>query len=415
MTPSASGPRDALLRLFSPEGRANPYPLYRDLVEQTPVLPVGGDRVIVLGFQEGSDVLLDTQLFPVPDPGYADRSWPGWRNHPSTTLLYHSLLFRNPPDNQPARRLVSRFVNPRRVRLLRPMIERHVAAQVAALVAGDGPVDATRSFTTVPNSVMVELLGLPQDDVDQVMAWLDMFLERNEMHPPDRRLASADDAAVQLVSYVRKTCSGRSADDASLAGLLAAEDSLDEQDVVSNLIFVLSAGTVTTGSLLGSGLFQLARDNDLLGRLRADDVLLRSFVLETLRHDPPIQYGARVAATDTELGGLPIARGSLILVCLGAIGRDARRFANPDDFLADRFVGPGADPRDVLSFGLGTHRCAGAELALVTAETAFAHLARRVDALASVSPPQRQNRTVVRRFRRLEVQVTPAPGAGHAR
>ncbi|MFG1954560.1 cytochrome P450 [Micromonospora sp. NPDC048830] len=410
-----NSPQDVLLRLFSPEGRANPYPFYSDLMERAPVLPIGKNRALVMGFQESVDVLLNSQLFPVPDPRYADRSWPGWQEHPSTMLLYHSLLFLNPPENQPARRLVSRFFNPRRVKLMRPMIERHVAAHIDTLVAGDGSVDATRSFTVIPNSVMGELLGIPHDDVTQLMAWLDMFLERNELHPPDKRLQGADEAASHLISYVRKNCSASAAGDAGLAGLLAQDGSFDEQDIISNLVFVLSAGTVTTGSLLGSGMLQLAQDNDLLRQLRTDDALLRSFVLETLRYDPPIQYGARVAAEDTELGGLPIARDSLVLVCLGALGRDSRRFSNPSDFVADRFIAPGADPRDVLSFGLGTHRCAGAELALVTAEIAFGQLARRVEALATVSAPQRQKRTVVRRFSRLEVQVSRAPAADRLR
>ncbi|WP_249714227.1 cytochrome P450 [Rhizomonospora bruguierae] len=410
-----SSPQDVLLRLFSPEGRANPYPFYRDLMARAPVLPIGKDRAIVMGFRESVDVLLHSQLFPVPDPGYADRSWPGWQVHPSTMLLYNSLLFLNPPENQPARRLVSRFFNPRRVKLMRPMIERHVAAHIDMLVASDGGVDATQSFTSIPNSVMGELLDLPHDDVKQLMAWLDMFLERNELHPPDKRLRDADEAASHLISYVRRNRSARPADDAGLAGLLTQDGSFDEQDIISNLVFVLSAGTVTTSSLLGSGMLQLAQDNDLLRQVRTDDALLRSFVLETLRHDPPIQYAARVVAKDTELGGLPIARESLILVCLGALGRDSRRFSNPSDFVADRFVAPGADPRDILSFGLGAHRCAGSELALVTAEIAFRQLARRVEALATVSTPQRQNRTVVRRFSKLEVRVSTVPAVDQQR
>ncbi|PSK67658.1 6-deoxyerythronolide B hydroxylase [Micromonospora sp. MH33] len=404
--------QDVLLRLFSPEGRANPYPFYSNLMERAPVLPIGKNLAVVMGFQESVEVLLNTQLFPVPDRGYADRSWPGWQAHPSTMLLYNSLLFLNPPENQPARRIVSRFFNPRRVKLMRPMIERHVAVHIDRLVASDGSVDATQSFTAVPNSVMGELLDIPQNDVKQLMAWLDMFLERNELHPPDKRLPDADEAASHLISYVRRHCSAGAADDARLAGLLARDGAFDEQDIISNLVFVLSAGTVTTSSLLGSGMLQLAGDNDLLRQLRTDDALLRSFVLETLRHDPPIQYGARVAAKDTELGGLPIARDSLILVCLGALGRDPRRFSNPSDFVADRFIAPGADARDVLSFGLGTHRCAGSELALVTAEIAFSQLARRVEALATVSAPQRQNRTVVRRFSKLEVQVSRGARGG---
>ncbi|MFL4907596.1 cytochrome P450 [Streptomyces sp. MMS24-I2-30] len=398
-----------LLRLFGPEGRRDPYPFYGELLERAPVLPVGGKRAVVMGFRESADVLLNTRLFKVPDRDYADRSWPGWQEHPSTALLYRSLLFLNPPDNQPVRRLLSRSFHPGRVTLMRPMIERQAAAHVAALVADGSSADAAYSFTALPNSVMGELLGIPHDDMEQLAGWLDMFLERNELHSPDKPLRQADDAALRLAAYVReKLLCAPAADGASLVGSLAQLGALDERDLVSNLVFVLGAGTVTTSSLLGSGLLHLARDNTLLRRLRDDDALLTSFVLETLRHDPPVQYGARVAVEDTELGGLRIPRDSLVLVCLGALGRDPRRFPNPDTFVADRFTAPAANPRDVLSFGLGTHRCAGAELALVTAEIAFRQLAQRIDTLALAGPPQRQNRMVVRKFRRLEVQLSDA-------
>ncbi|MCP2205470.1 cytochrome P450, partial [Lentzea flava] len=155
-----------------------------------------------------------------------------------------------------------------------------------------------------------------------------------------------------------------------------------------------------------SGIRQLAAHNDLLPRLRHDNALLRSFVQETLRYDPPVQYGIRVAAQNTELAGVPITRDSVVLVCFGALGRDPARFHDPDSFAADRFLTPESEPRDVLSFGLGAHRCAGAELALVTGEIAFRQLALRVDAIRETEQPQRHTRAVVRRYTRLIVDVT---------
>ncbi len=401
-----TSPHDTLLRLFAPEGRANPYPLYGTLLSQAPVLTVGRGRVVVTGYQGCVDVLRDTKLYPVPDSGYADRFWPDWEKRASTALLYRSLLFLNPPDNQPARHLVSRFFNPARIDSLRPTIEHQVRVQVSAFVA-DGGGDATRSFTTIPNAVLAEMLGIPHDDMVRLAEWLDAFLERNELHPPDKPLEQADEAAPRLAAYVReKLLAGHSRDDAGLAAALVASGSFDDRDLVSNLVFVLGAGTVTTSSLLGSALLRLAENGGLLPRLRTDDALLRSFVLEVLRHDPPIQYAARVAAADTELCGVPIARDCLVLVCLGAAGRDPVRFARPEEFVADRFVAPGTEARAMLSFGLGTHRCAGAELAMVTAETAVRCLAHGADTVTVVRPPLRWQRAVVRKFTRLDVRVS---------
>ncbi|MEV6029309.1 cytochrome P450 [Streptomyces sp. NPDC052036] len=408
-----TSPHDILLRLLSLEGRVDPYPHYRDLIERWPVLPITPGRLLVTGYQECADVLVNPKLFPVPDPHYANRLWPTWHTFPSTDLLYRSLLFRNAPHNQPARRLIARFFAPGQVQRMRPMITRH--AEVGTAPFGgegredreDGVVDATRSFTTIPHAVMGELLGLPPHDSGQVAAWIDGFLERNELHPPDKPLTDADEAAERLVDYVMDTVLMEAPDRTPLVQTLMGHDEADYRDLVGNLVFLLGAGTVTTGSLLGSGVRQLAVDNGLLPCLREDDALLRSFVQETLRYDPPIQYGVRVAAQDTKLGGIPVARDSVVLVCFGALGRDPDRFAHPDVFAADRFLAPETEPRDILSFGLGAHRCAGAVLALITAEAAFRQLALRVDAIAEAGPPRRQARAVIRRYTRLAVEVTP--------
>jgi cytochrome P450 len=410
VTDALLSPQDAVLRVFSPGGRANPYPCYRSLLEQAPVMAVGSHRALVTGYQESLDVLLNPRLFRVADRSYADRLWPGWQQNSSAALLYSSLLFVNSPGNQPVRRAVSRFFSRGQVDRMRPMIERHAVACTVSLITGEGDADATRSFTTIPQLVMAELLGIAESDPKHLGEWVDMLLERNELHPPGKRLADADGAAEHLIAYVREKLLAASADEVtSLAGSLARLDSLGEWDLISNLLFVLGAGTVTTASLLGSAVLQLARDNDLLRRLRVDDALLRSFALEVLRYDPPIQYGARVAAENTVLGGLPIARDSLVLVCFGALGQDPRRFPDPDLFIPDRFVPPGPDPKDVLSFGLGAHRCAGAELALATAEIAVNELARQVETLTIVGTPQRRKRAVARKFTRLEVRASGYP------
>ncbi|USX55484.1 cytochrome P450 [Lentzea sp. HUAS12] len=397
------GPHDLLLGLLSPAGRVDPYPYYRDLIERWPVLPITRERLLVTGYQECVDVLVNPRLYPVPDRHCADRLWPAWRTFPSTDLLYRSLLFRNAPDNQPARRLLARFFGPGEVARMRPMITRHAEAGTAPFGTAHAVVDAARTFTTIPNGVMGELLGLPRHDEEMLAGWVNSFLERNELHPPDKALAVADEAATRLVEHLDATAGG----DAPLVRTLAGHGRLGAGDLMSNLVFLLGAGTVTTGSLLGTGVRRLAACNDLLPRLREDDALLRSFVQETLRYDPPIQYGVRVAAEDTELAGVPLPRDSVVLVSFGALGRDPARFADPDVFVADRFDTPEPAVRDVLSFGLGAHRCAGAELALVTSEIAFRHLAARVDAITEAGMPERQARAVTRSYTELAVEVVP--------
>lgn len=85
-----------------------------------------------------------------------------------------------------------------------------------------------------------------------------------------------------------------------------------------------------------------------------------------MRYDGPVQRTGRMAAYDTEIGGVPIPAGSLVLGLLGAANRDPSRLNEPDRLDLGR-----AEPRH-LAFGSGIHYCLGTALARLEAQVAIA-------------------------------------------
>jgi cytochrome P450 len=65
----------------------------------------------------------------------------------------------------------------------------------------------------------------------------------------------------------------------------------------------------------------------------------------------------RVAAHDTELGGVPIPAGSAVMPVLGAANRQDERYPNPDNFDIFR------QQRSHVGWGHGVHVCLGMHLA----------------------------------------------------
>jgi cytochrome P450 len=122
------------------------------------------------------------------------------------------------------------------------------------------------------------------------------------------------------------------------------------------------------------------------GRLRAEPALLPAFIEEVLRFDPPVRGIFRVATGDTEIGGVPVAEGSIVQILWGSGNRDAAALTEADAFDPGRF-GPGADreppPRDrpILAFGHGIHLCPGAPLARPQIRIAFEELLARLSIL----------------------------------
>jgi len=136
------------------------------------------------------------------------------------------------------------------------------------------------------------------------------------------------------------------------------ERSVDYATIVRNLIGFLFQTYDATAGLIGNSVRLLACNNALHRRLQAEDALLRPFVWEVMRFDPPVQNTRRFAIEDVRLGNLTIRAGEQVLLILAAANRDPSEFPVPDRFDLNRASPP------AFGFGLGKHECPGKPLAL---------------------------------------------------
>jgi ferredoxin-NADP reductase len=120
---------------------------------------------------------------------------------------------------------------------------------------------------------------------------------------------------------------------------------------------LIAGGVDTTTSLTGSVLVHLSRHPADRQRLIESPDLLDTATEEFLRAFAPSQSMARTAAAGAEIGGCPVHAGERVLIPWVAANHDPAVFADPAEIRLDR------DATRHLSFGIGTHRCAGAHLA----------------------------------------------------
>ena len=125
----------------------------------------------------------------------------------------------------------------------------------------------------------------------------------------------------------------------------------------------------------------VAEQPALAEELRSDPGMVPNFVEECLRLESPIKGSFRLAVRDTELAGVDIKAGSILMAVIGAANRDPRVFEDPDRFDARR---PNA--RRNIAFGHGEHFCPGASLARTEARISFERLLTRLDAFQLVDP-----------------------------
>ena len=94
-----------------------------------------------------------------------------------------------------------------------------------------------------------------------------------------------------------------------------------------------------------------------LEKLRENRDFISRAIEEGLRWGAPVTSGDRITTRDTALCGVPIKKGAIVRVCIGAANRDESVWPNPHEFDIEREL------KRNYSFSGGAHICLGQHLA----------------------------------------------------
>jgi len=406
-----SAPATSAAAFFNPGLLANPYPLYAMLrgsnpVFQVPVpVDVGAGVFLLTRHRDVQPALRDGRLSA--DRRKSDAIRLNLNRLPAQLAsdgnLVRSMLMMDAPDHTRMRGLVNKAFTPRRVAALRPRIE-VIAKELLAGPARAQKLELIGELAApLPAIVIAELLGVPASDHPRFRVWAaDIVGAASAVAAgagPDKS-AAAFDALREYLNEIVAARRRESRDDLISALVTAQEDrdALSDVELVSTAILLLLAGHETTTNLIGNGALALLQHPDELARLRAEPELLRSAIEEMLRFDSPVQATGRTALEDVEYGGVPIAKGALVVPCIGAANRDPEVFPEPDRFDVAR------KDNHHLSFGFGAHFCLGAPLARLEGEIAFRALFEAFPRLAlGGGPVTHRPNPILRGLARLDV------------
>lgn len=168
-----------------------------------------------------------------------------------------------------------------------------------------------------------------------------------------------------------------------VSALAAADDAAEEADrlgdtqIAANLVLLVIAGFETTMGTLANGVQALLAHPDQLRRVTGGDVEWATAVEEVLRRYTSVSLLPAVFSTcDTEVAGVPVPEGEMLLLAYGAAALDPEPWEEPAAFDVGR------DARGHLAFGHGPHLCLGAPLARLELNVALPRLFARFPDLA---------------------------------
>jgi cytochrome P450 len=270
-------------------------------------------------------------------------------------------------DHVRLRRLISAGFTPRMVKHLELQIRQWAESIIdRALLRGECDFVAEIAYK-LPMHVIADIVGIPVEDRD----WL--FTLTNEAllaglpenpRPPEEELG----AQIRMFEYAQTLGHEKRINPQDDVWTILSTVHVETNDGIKttltdielDLFFMLLtiAGSETTRNAVSQGLVALLDHPKQLERLRTDPGSIPLAVEEVLRWSSPVSYFARRATQDTEIRGIPIARGDRVTMWFPSANRDEDVFEQPDHFDIARSPNP-----HVAFGGGGVHFCLGAHLA----------------------------------------------------
>lgn len=384
----------ATFDFLHPQMRVDPFPTFKVMREQSPV-HWDGMAHWVFRYEDARSVLLGDEFGRVAS-AFQRQYFTSLGSGQPYEYVIRRMTYLDTGDHHRVRGLFAATFTPRRIEGLRT----YIADLVDGLL---GTVDPAEPFDLleavahpVPSLVICELLGVPQADRSQFDGWTQRIAHLVSPAITAEQYADASAALAEEWEMMEQLIADRSRDlgDDLLSDLIRASqadpDAITHEELVSNCIFLFSAGHQTTRDTVGNGVLAMLEDRSQWEFLAADPAgRARAATEECLRYDAPVVQSWEVAFEDTEIGGYPIKAGEAVFPLLGACNHDPARFEDPDRFRIDR------DDNVPVTFSLGPHHCMGSALARMEVSIILEAVARLMPTLELAGDEVQWRDTVV--------------------
>ncbi|MBX6769318.1 MAG: cytochrome P450, partial [Actinomadura rubrobrunea] len=200
------------------------------------------------------------------------------------------LLNSDPPAHKRQRGLVSAAFTPRRVAQMEPQIQQ-ITDDLIDAFAAEGQVELVGAFALpLPMTIIATILGVPPSMMHTFKRWSDAFTQGvGALNLSQQEIIDLFQAVDEFYDYFTEQLERRRTEPADdllthlLEARLEGEQPLTLDEILQMLVQFLVAGNETTTNLIGSTVYHLVRDRELMARVKADPSLIPTLIEECLR------------------------------------------------------------------------------------------------------------------------------------
>jgi cytochrome P450 len=394
---------------FNPGPREQRPTVFAELRERGPVIRTDTDLWVIPRFDDVKSVLARPDIFssrPNPysgtsvpaesadDPDVIDRLLTIAAELPldlDELANTRAIAGADPPEHTRMRRIVSRGFTPPRIVEMVNAIDTIVERCLTGIDAAGSFDVVERLAIPLPVEMICHILGIDRSYYGQVKEWSDAFAAagtgdiQGSLEGQLLMLNTVKDFSTFFVPLVDARRADPMNDLISTMVRAIDNEALSTVETMTMAITIMVAGNETSTNLIGNTVVELLANPGQLELLVADPSLLPSAVEEANRFTAPIQFSFREVTEDTEVAGVPIPRGAIVVPHMASANRDPSYFDDPDSFKIERPLGKN------LSFGHGIHFCLGAHLAGQEVRTAVGAVVPHLKRLQLSHDPLKPN------------------------
>ncbi|MDV3125404.1 cytochrome P450 [Mycobacterium sp. 21AC1] len=383
-----------LLPFYHEEFLDEPYPHFRRLRDEFPVLQLEDGRYVVSRYDDVSKLLRHTKSSVQQlDFGAFD-------------ILHSSLVGMDAPEHTRHKRLVNNLFTPKSVRswmaTTASIVERALSDAETT-----GQIEAVRELCLVPiHATACSILGIPAEHADEVRHYTYQFARGFGLVASEDDLRAGTEGSAWLENYCADAIEQvrREPQPGIIAGYIEAEQRGDmtRREITGNMLLFLAAGQFSPTNLTAHGLERMAADPELFATFRDDPAARPKVINELLRFVTPEVGVTRLVLEDVEAAGTILPAGSTVYVVLASANRDERVFADPDRFDYTRST----EGRQHLAFAAGLHTCIGQILARQEAETILTAVTERCARIEPIGGPEYYSIQHARQWKTMNLRLT---------
>ncbi|MGC0224554.1 cytochrome P450 [Pseudooceanicola nitratireducens] len=329
----------------------DPYPIYRRLRAEAPVLRVPAvNRILLTKAADTKYVKDNWELFSSDDP-----LTPMARAFQTQTLMR-----KDGEAHKRERNAMAPAFSPKNIRGCWQEIYTKVAEDYVGRLPRGETVDLfTDLAAPYAARCLTHLLGIPEATDDQMIRWSQTLIDGAGNFGNVPALYERSDAANDEMNALFDACADRARADpdaSALSAMVNADDPIETKQIYSNIKIAIGGGINEPRDAFLTILFGLFTNPDQRDACVRDAMWDTAFE-EGVRWVAPIQASSRLVTRDCEIRGHHIAKGEVVMTIQASACRDEEVYGEAEDYNIFRPRAPHQ------AFGNGPHFCQGTHIA----------------------------------------------------